>query len=99
MLLTHHMLRGKWRIKILFIICDNTLRFGEIKEGVGDIQDSYLSKILKELESEGILTKKIYNVMPPKTEYQLTSLGTHLVEVMHAMEVWGKSYRKSRSTD
>lgn len=93
MVLTQQMLSGKWRLKIIYTICNRTLRFGEIRDGVGDIQEGYLSKILKELEEEKIITKKIYSVIPPKTEYKLTEFGLSLKDVMDTMEIWGKTYR------
>lgn len=93
MVLTQQMLSGKWRLKIIYAICDKTLRFGEIRNRVGDIQEGYLSKILKELEEEKIITKKIYSVIPPKTEYKLTEFGLSLKDVMEVMETWGGSYR------
>ncbi len=52
-----------------------------------------LSLQLKELENDGIITKKIYPVVPPKTEYQVSELGKSLEPVINEMEKWGISYQ------
>ncbi|WP_105616819.1 winged helix-turn-helix transcriptional regulator [Vallitalea okinawensis] len=96
--LTHKLIQGKWKLKILYILGEGTLRFGEIREKVGDIQDGYLSKHLKELEKEGIILKKVYSQIPPKTEYSMTDLGKKLKVVLDAMEGWGKEYRDYLTT-
>lgn len=53
-----------------------------------------LSLQLKELENDGIITKKIYPVVPPKTEYQVSELGKSLEPVINEMEKWGISYNE-----
>jgi len=57
------------------------------------ISDRILSKELRELEELGLISRKEYPVVPPKTEYKLTTLGWTLEPVMAAMADWGTSHR------
>lgn len=58
-----------------------------------------LSLQLNELETDKIIEKKVYPVIPPKTEYRLTSFGKTLNPVILAMEKWGKMYNSVNSDD
>ncbi|KRL05154.1 hypothetical protein FD46_GL001104 [Liquorilactobacillus oeni DSM 19972] len=49
---------------------------------------------LKELESDGVIEKKIYPVTPPKTDYKLTEFGETLIPVIQSMEKWGNYYNQ-----
>ncbi|WP_254528602.1 MULTISPECIES: helix-turn-helix domain-containing protein [unclassified Sphingobacterium] len=58
--------------------------------GIAKVDRRVLNQHLKELEQDGILTKKIYNELPPRVEYSLTELGEKLVEVLWKLNDWGK---------
>jgi DNA-binding HxlR family transcriptional regulator len=54
---------------------------------------------LNELEKDGIIVKKIYPVVPPKTEYSLTDFGKTLIPIVLEMEKWGEMYNFMHSKD
>lgn len=56
-----------------------------------------LAQQLRELEGDGLVTRKVYAEVPPRVEYTLTALGTTLMPVMEAMNQWGKDYLGGRS--
>ena len=91
---TIRMMNCKWKILIVRGLLEGTKRFGELKKSVTGITQKVLSAKLKELEQDGILTRKIYPQTPPKVEYTLTDVGYSLHTVLEAMKEWGKDYKK-----
>jgi DNA-binding HxlR family transcriptional regulator len=96
-------LGGKWKIEILYYISLQTIRFGELQRQIGDITQSTLTKQLRELETDGFISRYIYQEIPPKVEYSLTDLGKSFIPVLECMKQWGETYLhtgkiKSKST-
>lgn len=67
---------GKWKSVIIYMLLQHEpCRFNELEKLIPDCSRRMLSLQLKELESDGLVNKKIYPVVPPKTEYSLTAHG------------------------
>ena len=62
------------------------------EKNAGGINDKMLTQVLRELESAGIVSRKVYEVIPPKVEYSLTEEGRKLLPVMEQMEKWGNKF-------
>lgn len=91
---TMGVLGGKWKpILINAIYLTAPARFGELKRSVKGITQSMLTSQLRELEDDGIISRKIYAEIPPRVEYTLTEFGLTLSPIMLAMAKWGKEYR------
>lgn len=91
---TMQVLGGKWKpILINAIYLTSPARFGELKRSVKGITQSMLTTQLRELEDDGIISRKIYAEIPPRVEYKLTDFGLSLSPIMQAMAEWGKQYR------
>jgi len=82
-------LGGKWKIEILYYISLKTRRFGELQRQIGDITQSTLTKQLRELETDGFISRYIHQEIPPKVEYSLTDLGKSFIPVLEHMKKWG----------
>ena len=80
---------GKWKPVILYCLKSDKRRFGEISARIPNISRKVLTEQLKELEVDGLLTRKQYNEIPPRVEYELTELGKSLDPVLNEMEKWG----------
>lgn len=80
---------GAWKMPILWRLREKTLRYSEIKKTLPHISDKMLSQSLRELENFGLLTRKVYAVVPPKTEYTLTELGRKSILVIHSIRDFG----------
>ena len=92
--LTSRVMGGKWKARIVWALTrTEPLRFSELRKACPPISDRILSKELKELEDLGLISRKEYPVVPPKTEYKLTALGRTLRPVMAAMADWGTTHR------
>ena len=81
-------LAGKWRPMIIFWLMDGPLRFNELQRRLGPVTHRTLSKTLKEMEADGLLSRKDYGEIPPRVDYALTPLGESLQPVLKAMEAW-----------
>ena len=65
------------------------MRFGEMQRAIPQATAKMLTQQLKELEADGIISRKLYPVVPPKTEYSLTEQGQTLVPIVNMMSEWG----------
>ena len=91
---TMQVLGGKWKaILINAIYHTSPARFGELKRSVKGITQSMLTQQLRELEDDGLISRKIYAEIPPSVEYTLTEFGLTLSPIMLSMANWGKEYR------
>jgi DNA-binding HxlR family transcriptional regulator len=97
---TMQVLGGKWKaILINAIYHTSPARFGELKRSVKGITQSMLTSQLRELEEDGIISRKIYAEIPPRVEYTLTEFGLTLSPIMISMANWGKEYRLNKEKD
>ncbi len=81
----------KWTVLIVGRLATGTLRFGELRKEIGGISPKVLTQKLRELERDGVITRKVYACVPPKVEYSLTPLGQTLINLLDAIRVWAES--------
>ena len=81
---------GKWKPLILYLIRNDVNRFGKMHRAISGISKQMLTKQLRELEADGILTRKVYPEVPPRVEYSITTYGESIFPVIDAMQKWGK---------
>ena len=80
---------GKWKSVILFHLLSGTLRFNEIRRTIPNVTQRMLTNRLRELEEDGLISRKVYAQVPPKVEYSLSPLGRSMEPVMLALKQWG----------
>lgn len=83
------LIEGKWKSVILFHLLAGTLRFNEIRRHVQNVTPRTLTNQLRELEEDGLITRKVYAQVPPKVEYSLSPLGRSMEPVLLALKTWG----------
>jgi len=86
---TLHVIGGKYKALILWHLTGSTLRFSELQRLVTGATPKMLTQQLRELESNGLVLRTIYPVVPPKVEYSLTEKGVTLSPILEAMFEWG----------
>ena len=89
---TLNVLGGKWKILILWHLKDDIRRFGELKRLMPKITEKMLIQQLRELETDGIVARKVYTEVPPRVEYSFTGYGRSLEPVLHALCDWGEAH-------
>lgn len=81
---------GKWKPLVLYQLKEGTMRFSQIMERVKPkISQRMLTRELRELEKDGLITRKVYAVVPPKVEYTLTEKGDSLMPILDQLCNWG----------
>lgn len=91
--LTREVLNGKWKPALLHAISMDVKRPSEMLRLLPGATRRVLNVQLKELESHGMVEKKIYPQLPPKVEYSLTAIGWSLMPVIDALNEWGDANR------
>jgi len=87
-------LEGRWKLLILFSLSAGSQRFKEISRAVPGITDKTLSKELKNLEGNKLITRILRNTFPPTVEYAITEHGLSLEKVMDELHYWGLAHRE-----
>jgi DNA-binding HxlR family transcriptional regulator len=82
----------RWSGAILLVMMDGPLRFSEIRGAVHDLSDRLLSERLKELESEGIVERRVIDGAPVRVEYGLTEKGLALEPTVRALKGWANDW-------
>ena len=91
---TLSLISGKHKMVILYCLMEfEPVRFNELRRYLKNISDKTLSTNLKELESDGLITRKEYPQIPPKVEYSLSGKGRSLMEVLDQLCVWEENNR------
>lgn len=91
--LTLQIIGGRWKGIVIWNLRDDKKRFSELKRLLVTINDKMLSQVLKELETQGVISRKVYEIVPPKVEYSLTDEGKKLLPIMQAMNEYGMKFQ------
>ena len=86
---------GKYKTLILWHLAEAKMRFSQLQKAIPKATPKILTQQLRELESEGLIHREVFAVIPPKVEYSLTKLGKSLMPVLMAMRDWGTSYLRN----
>lgn len=87
----------KWKVLIIRDLLTGTKRFGELKKSVTGITQKVLTNNLRQMESSGLVKRKVYAEVPPRVEYSLTETGFSLKPILDSMVIWGNEYRKKQN--
>ena len=74
-------------------------RFGCLQKGINGISQKMLTQQLRQLEQDGLISRKVFAEVPPKVEYSLTDLGRSLQPILESISTWGKGYLETKGTD
>ncbi len=94
---TMEIIGGKYKGVIIGHLINKTLRYSELQKLISHATPKMLIQQLKELEADGIINRKLYPVVPPKTEYSLTERGKKLIPAIVELNKWGIIYLKEES--
>lgn len=90
----------KWKVLIIRnLLTTDHQRFGCLQKGINGISQKMLTQQLRQLEQDGLISRKVFAEVPPKVEYSLTDLGRSLQPILESISTWGKGYLETKGTD
>ena len=90
-------INGKWKLSIIISINHGKSRFKDIQANIPKITNRVLSKELKDLEVNQMITRTVYDTIPVTIEYKVTAYCMTIKPVIDMMSEWGKKHRKKIS--
>jgi DNA-binding HxlR family transcriptional regulator len=88
------MIGGKWKPVIIFCIANGIARFGAMQRAVPGITKQMLTKQLRELEGDGLISRTVFAEVPPRVDYALTDKGRSVLPIIESMKTWGEAHTR-----
>jgi DNA-binding HxlR family transcriptional regulator len=86
----------KWTMLVLETLSEHgRLRFTRLGEIIGGVSQKMLTKTLRQMEADGLLSRTVFPVIPPKVEYELTDLGLSLGAAFCGVWIWAEQHREA----
>jgi len=85
-------LAHKWTVLIVWALKPGPLRFTALKAAVPGITSQVLTRSLRDLQGDGIITRQHFLEVPPRVEYDLTDLGRTMCAPVTAVRAWAETY-------
>lgn len=82
----------KWSLQVISLLGERTKRFTELKREIDGISQRMLTVTLRGLERDGIVTRTVYPVVPPRVDYSLTPMGATLMDAASTLVTWAESH-------
>ena len=82
----------KWTVLIVMVLRERARRFNEVKRAVGGISQQMLTRTLKALERDGLVSRTVHPTVPPQVEYALTELGHSLAKPVYELGDWARAH-------
>src|SRR5882762_7352324 len=87
------LIADKWTPIVLYILGQGTKRYSDLQRQLPGVSKKMLTQTLRRLEQDGLLTRKVFAVVPPRVEYNLTHLGQTFLEPVAALCAWANSHK------
>jgi DNA-binding HxlR family transcriptional regulator len=83
---------NKWTAMVVIALAPGRMRFGDLRTTVDGISGKVLTETLRDLERDGLVTRHVYGEVPPRVEYELTTLGHTLFAPLRALARWAEEH-------
>jgi DNA-binding HxlR family transcriptional regulator len=83
----------KWTVLVVSTLGGGPKRFNELRKALGSISQRMLTLTLRALERDGLVTRTVYPTIPPRVDYELTSLGCSLLDPVNTLSTWARKNR------
>ncbi|HNA18120.1 MAG TPA: helix-turn-helix domain-containing protein [Ferruginibacter sp.] len=90
---------GTWKVPVLWRLRKRSLRYTELEKDIPHISQKMLTKALKELEADGLVSKTTFAEVPPRVIYALTEKGTYLIPLVETIRNYGIELLKESDVD
>jgi DNA-binding HxlR family transcriptional regulator len=84
----------KWSLLVIALLEHRRLRFTELMREIDGVSQRMLTVTLRQLERDGLVARTVHPVIPPKVEYELTSLGATLHQTIQALVTWTEQHQR-----
>jgi len=92
MMIVQELFGGKWKLLILWYLSTDIMRFSELQRKLPNITRKMLTQQLRSLESDSLIHREVYPVVPPKVEYSLNHKGKKIIPILELMYEFGSEY-------
>jgi DNA-binding HxlR family transcriptional regulator len=82
----------KWSLHVIHLLGGGTRRFSELRRHIGGITPRMLTVTIRSLERDGLISRTVYPVVPPRVDYALTPLGESLLEAATILLLWADAH-------
>ena len=86
----------KWKPLILFHLLEGALRSGILQKKISGISNKMFTQTVRELEKDGLITRTVFPVVPPKVEYKLSDRGKSLDSILKKLDQWGSEDNQNK---
>jgi DNA-binding HxlR family transcriptional regulator len=83
----------KWSLYVIHLLGGGTRRFSELRRHIGGITPRMLTVTIRSLERDGLISRTVYPVVPPRVEYALTPLGQSLLQAATTILLWADTHQ------
>jgi DNA-binding HxlR family transcriptional regulator len=90
---------GRWTPKVLFLLKETPYRHGQLRRHLGSVSQRMLTRTLRNLESTGLIARRVTRSKAIAVEYSLTQLGRTLIHPLGGMCRWAKRHRRDVSAE
>ena len=87
-----NVMSGKWKVLILWHLSFGSRRFAELRRKIPKVSEKVLTEQLRQLEKDGVLSRKVHPSVPPQVTYSLNAEGEKLVPLMESLCDWGSAH-------
>lgn len=81
-----------WSVLIVGVLADGAQRYTELAQRIPSVSPKMLTQTLRGLERDGLVTRTVHAVVPPRVDYALTSLGRSLLGPVDALQQWAETH-------
>lgn len=86
---TMNLIGTKWKPLVLFHLLDGDLRSGMLQKKIPGISNKMFTQTVRDLEKDGLISRKVFPVVPPRVEYGLSARGKSLEKILRSLDKWG----------
>lgn len=86
------LIAGKWKLEILWLLYHRAHRFGELQKTIGGVTQHMLTRQLRELEADGLVTRTVFAEVPPRVEYSMTEATKALEPTIGSLMQWWQAF-------
>jgi len=90
------LLADKWRITLLHLLTPGPQRTKTLHTAIAGISPKVLTQTLRGMERDGLISRRLYPGVPPRVEYELTGMGSSLIEPLKTLCRWAKAHQEER---